>query len=148
MKDRLVKLSNVWPKNYCFLNFLWHSLHDWLQQQQQQLFQTGLELWSSVGKVLQPITVKYFLWPWCKCLCLQVPVRWTNPGTKWEQSRAPQMAHRMLPLPPAVEEQGEVYQLVLLICCKQKVNLLMVTSTTALLLMMHLCSDPVPDGEV
>lgn len=69
-----------------------------------------------------------------------------NKQTQLDLCRAPQMAHRLLLLHPAVEEQGEVYWLVLLIWCKQNVNLLMVTSTTALLLVMHLCSDPVPAG--
>lgn len=66
-----------------------------------------------------------------------------NQQTQLERCRAPQMAHR-LPLLPAVEGQGEVYWLVLLIWCKQNANLLMVTPATALLLVRHLCSDPVP----
>lgn len=76
-------------------------------------------------------------------ISLLAGVGYINQQTQLERCRAPQMAHG-LPLLPAVEGQGEVYWLVLLIWCKQNANLLMVTSATALLLVRHLCSDPVP----
>lgn len=76
-------------------------------------------------------------------ISLLAGVGYINQQTQLERCRAPQMAHG-LPLLPAVKGQGEVYWLVLLIWCKQNANLLMVTSATALLLVRHLCSDPVP----
>lgn len=74
-------------------------------------------------------------------ILLLAGVGYIDQQTQLERCRAPQMAHG-LPLLPAVEGQGEVYWLVLLIWCKQNANLLMVTSATALLLVRHLCSCP------